>query len=60
MTIYKCIPYENEIAFFPLRGITSSASRPEIPQKNIFHNVYQKKGVDLLLQEDAFEIGHTY
>ena len=39
--------HEDAIVFLLSQGITSSASRPKIPRKKIFHNFYQKKGVDL-------------
>ena len=36
------------------------ASRPEIPRKDSFYDLYQKRGLILLLQDDAFEIGYTF
>ena len=48
------------MVFFPLQGITSSASWPEIPLK-IFSIVFtRKRGLTLFLQDAAFEIGQTY
>ena len=44
---------------FP-QGITSSASWPEMVDKFFFRNFLMEKGIDLLLQDTAFENGHTY
>ena len=37
-----------ELPFFPPQGIISSAPRPEIPRKKLFHNFYQERGSILL------------
>ena len=51
--------HEDEIVFFPPQGITSSACRPEITRKFFLITFTRKGGLILLLQEAAFEIGHT-
>ena len=40
------------LSFSPLKA-SHRASRPEILPKKLFHNFYQKKGVDFLLLKDA-------
>ena len=42
--ISKNASHEDEIFFFPPQGMTSSASRPEIPRKYVFHYFTGKGG----------------
>ena len=46
--------HENEVVFFPPQGITSSSSRPEIPQKNLLLPFNRKRGLILAFAGSCF------